>query len=173
MAHPAQREFFERVRRLHPRYFVGGTVLDCGSLNINGSLRDLFAPDCFYLGIDIHPGPDVNVVWPTYRLPFSGVFDAVVSGEMLEHSEFWAADLQAMYRAAKPGGLVAVSCAGPGREEHGTRRTGHLWNTSPDYYRNLSAAEIRSVLSPDLFVESEYVDNPAACDTYFYGIRRP
>lgn len=42
MAHGAQRVFFEKVREEFPEFFSGQRVLEVGSLNINGTVRDFF-----------------------------------------------------------------------------------------------------------------------------------
>lgn len=39
MAHPAQRQFFERIKKEFPDYFVNSKVIDFGSLDINGSSK--------------------------------------------------------------------------------------------------------------------------------------
>ncbi len=175
MAHPAQQGYFRSVKARYPERFRDATVIDCGSLNINGSLREHFEGG-LYLGVDQRPGHDVNLVHKIHLLPFVAVFDVVVSAEMLEHSEHWRDDLEAMYRMCKPGGLIVMSCAGTGREEHGTARTGQpSWGSSPDHYRNLTPADIigeRGVFDLDKFSWSECIENAAACDTYFAGIKK-
>lgn len=171
MAHPEQRQFFERLRGRFPGQFYGARVIDCGSLDVNGTIQDLFIGGA-YLGVDIHPGRNVHLVHPVHTLPFVEVFDTVVSGEMLEHSEHWVADMTTMYRMLRAGGLLALTMAGPGRPEHGTRATGADWGTGPDYYRNLSPDDVRGVLPETLFTECEYLFNPTPCDTYFWGIKR-
>jgi hypothetical protein len=45
MAHQAQQDFCNSVRQLFPDHFRGKTVLDVGSLDINGNNRYLFT-DC-------------------------------------------------------------------------------------------------------------------------------
>ena len=37
-------------------------VIELGSLNVNGGLRHLFPPECDYIGVDLQPGPGVDVV---------------------------------------------------------------------------------------------------------------
>lgn len=147
MAHREQRQFFERVKHMHPWSFQDGRVLDCGSLNVNGSLRDLFTGGT-YLGIDIVPGKNVDYISSVHKFSSAdGPFDTIVSGEMLEHDSHWRESLLRMYELLKPHGLLAISCAGPGRPEHGTRRTGAVWTdpAEPDYYRNISQEDIAEV----------------------------
>ena len=48
MAHKEQRDFCLRVKEKYPEFFKDKKVLDIGSLDINGSNRDLFE-NCNYM----------------------------------------------------------------------------------------------------------------------------
>lgn len=178
MAHRQQREFFERVRAKFPRAFDGVKVLDCGSLDINGTLRDLFT-NSDYIGVDIRAGTNVDLVSPVHLLALpDGSFDTVVSAEMLEHDEHWAASIRRMTELLKSGGLLALSAAGKGREEHGTARAPGihgLYGTSAHYYRNLVPADVLSVFNGTMdttFSDWRIGREKAHHDLYFYGVRR-
>ena len=180
MAHAAQRLFFATVKARYPDSFRRVRVLDCGSLNVNGTLRDFFE-ESDYLGVDIRAGRDVDLVSHIHALPDDlGPFDTVVSSEMLEHDGYWRHSLLRMYQVLKPGGLLVLSMAGEGRPEHGTRREQDrlspdgLWGTAPDYYRNLKAEDLLELFR-DFGIEFDvalYETNPAAHDLYFYGVKR-
>ena len=106
MAHKDQRLFVEKVKSKFPKYFNQVRVLDCGSLDVNGNIKDLFT-NSEYCGIDNHKGP--NVLWniplhhirervlsrdPLFKfLDTPGdeinTFDTVISCEMLEHAPFF------------------------------------------------------------------------------------
>jgi hypothetical protein len=94
------------------------SVVDVGSADVNGSYRTLFPkPDFEYLGVDIAPGPGVDlVIDDPYRLPLPDASaDLVLSGQMLEHCEFFWLCFGEMVRILKPDGylfLIAPS-AGP------------------------------------------------------------
>jgi len=83
-----------------------------------------------------------------------------------------------MFRMAKPGGLVIVSCATTGRAEHGTTRTSG--GDSPlsiligwEYYRNISVADFRKAFNLDYWFEDYLLlANWDHCDLYFVGIRK-
>jgi hypothetical protein len=92
-------------------------VVDLGSMNVNGSYRELLPPTCDYVGVDLEPGPGVDVVLTdVYSLPFEdGSVDVVLSGQMLEHcGQFWRV-FSEIYRILKPGGLAftIAPSAGP------------------------------------------------------------
>jgi hypothetical protein len=61
MAHSQQRDFFQGVKNKKPEAFTGVEVLEVGSLNINGTVRDFF-DSTRYIGADVAEGRDVDVV---------------------------------------------------------------------------------------------------------------
>lgn len=177
MAHPAQQDFCERVRGQWGAYFRGKRVLDCGSLDINGSNRPLFL-DCVYTGVDVGPGPNVDVVSPIHEVTLpEGTFDTIVSTECFEHDAHYEASLRKIVRLLKPGGLFFFTCASTGREEHGTARC-HP-GSSPltvklgwDHYKNLTEEDIRVALGePFPFDKYHFEYNPNGGDLYFWGIK--
>jgi predicted O-methyltransferase YrrM len=92
-------------------------IVDLGAMNVNGSYRELFAPGTDYVGVDLEPGPGVDVVLgDVYQLPFDdNSIDIVISGQMLEHcGHFWRV-FSEISRILKPEGLafVIAPSAGP------------------------------------------------------------
>src|SRR5262245_27344434 len=83
-----------------------GVVTDIGSMDVNGSYRSLF-PTCRYIGVDMEPGPGVDVVAKNYdSYPLSNrSSDLVISGQALEHMEFFWISWLEMCRIVKFGGL--------------------------------------------------------------------
>lgn len=181
MAHSAQIEFVASVAAKFPSMFYGARVLEVGSLNINGTVRDFFHA-CEYVGVDVVPGPCVDVVSLAHDLPamplFAEPFDVVISCEALEHDRFWPRTLAAMFAILRPGGLMVFTCAGPGRREHGTRCTSpedsgtcqiEAW---PDYYGNLSEQDILAQWWPvGGFKEHEFSSARGGIDTQFWGVK--
>src|SRR3990167_660746 len=173
MAHPAQISYCMEVKAKHPNHFKNVRVLDCGSLNINGSNRSLFL-GCAYTGIDLGEGDNVHFVSTVHEYPGADEhFDTIISTEMLEHDRHWKLSLASMLRMLKPGGLLLLTCASGSREEHGTAH--HHSGTSPftqDYYGNRSKGEISSILKPtEYFREHAFSFNSDATDLYFHGIK--
>lgn len=174
MAHGAQRVFFEEVKREFPEFFSSQRVLEVGSLNINGTVRDFF-DNCAYTGVDVAAGPDVDVVMQGQDLTYpDNSFDVSVSAECFEHNPHWRETFVNMARMTRTGGLVAFTCAAEGRPEHGTARSDV--GSSPltvglgwDYYRNLGEADFDE---SDLAAFSSYAffDNRVNLDLYFVGI---
>ena len=80
MAHKEQREFCLAVKAMFPDFFRDKTVLDMGSLDINGSNRYLFE-NCTYIGIDLSKGENVDVVVMAHEFS-GGPFDPILHTEM-------------------------------------------------------------------------------------------
>lgn len=189
MAHEAQKQFLKQVKDQHPERFNNATVLDCGSLDINGNNRFIFdKPE--YTGIDIGPGPNVDVVaeggmhtWKT-----KARFDVVISCEMLEHDIHWEKSLSKMVELTKPGGMVILTMAGKGRPEHGTTKA-HAW-TSPlttkkdpawaDFYKTFEATDIVEAIQKrtgrnmeEIFEDAKFmIPEEKKNDLYFVGITK-
>lgn len=173
MAHPEQQDFCNYVKAKFPFAFKDRKVLDVGSLDINGNNRYLFDGG-EYLGIDIGPGPNVDLVCPVHLMPGEEQFDTIISTECFEHDEFWKESLRRIMSLLVPGGLFVFTCATTGRPEHGTLRTSpgdapHVGT----YYQNLTEADIRSVIDVDKLLCYEFATNERTKDLYFFGIKAP
>ena len=166
------KQFLKEVRRKFPYKFRNKKVLECGSQNINGSPRKYFW-FCDYVGIDIYHGPGVDAMIPAHLYEKPDYFETVVSTEMLEHDENWKNSLKQMYANLQEGGLMIITCAGPHRPEHGTRRTeAELSPGTNDYYRNISIEDFESVLPHTFFNPYVLQYGSGKNDLQFYGIKR-
>lgn len=175
MAHPAQQQFFEDTTARFKHLCEGASkILEVGSQNINGSVRQYFPSASEYLGIDIGPGVDVDWVVPgeLIQLPASWA-DLVLTTECLEHCAAWEKVFLNMIRILKPAGLFLMTCASFGRGAHGTLDSDEF--SSPytqDYYRNLGAADIAEKIKLGLFFDKHSFEYDAISgDLYFWGIR--
>jgi hypothetical protein len=89
MSHQQQLDFIKSVKDQLPEYFKGTKVLEVGSLNINGSVRQFFEPDQ-YIGCDLGEGAGVDIVCRGHELPYPNEsFDVVISCECFEHDRHW------------------------------------------------------------------------------------
>jgi len=89
----------------------GTTVADIGSMDVNGSYRELFPGNVIYTGIDIAAGNGVDVVSADpYNYPFpDNHFDLVISGNTLEHVEDMKDFMKEASRILKHGKLIFIS----------------------------------------------------------------
>jgi hypothetical protein len=94
------------------------SVLEVGSLDINGSVRPLFADAAHYHGVDLVAGPGVDEVADAADWTPQQRYDVVVSAEVLEHTSRWRAVLDTMWAALAPGGTLLVTGAAPPRAPH-------------------------------------------------------
>ena len=177
MAHPEQKLFFERlVGRLHRSGQVSMLdILEVGSFDVNGSIRGLFDGCNSYLGVDLVPGPGVDLVSGGHKLPDSlGPFDLAIATEVFEHDRFWRETLARMSSLCKPGGAVLVTCATTGRPEHGTSRTDPSLSpgTSQGYaehYKNVTEKELRREAATLGFSTVQCFSSRWSSDLFFIG----
>ena len=174
MAHLAQRNFCRSVKDRYPDWFRKTRVLEVGSRNVNGSLRELFLESVCYVGIDAEPGPDVDVVCFAHEFTAElESFDVVCSAETFEHDPHAAQTVYRMLQLLRPGGLFFMTCAGEGRPEHGTTRTGNCYGPNPDFYSNGTAEQFQewADISEGQFQEHTLQHNRSSGDLYFCGIK--
>lgn len=171
MSHQQQMDFVFSVKARFPQFFVGQSVLEVGSLNINGSVRDFFEGSLRYIGCDLGEGPGVDIVCAGHELPYEDwSFDVVISCECFEHDKHWQKTFQKMIDLTRPGGLVIFSCATIGRAEHGTTRTSP--SDAPftnDYYLNLEEKDFEGFKS--FFTEYQFSECQSPRDLYFWGLK--
>ena len=175
MAHGEQEFFFLNVKHFFPRYFDSSRVLEIGALNINGTVRTLF-DKAHYTGIDIGEGDCVDEVCRGEDYPAAAnSFDVVLSTEVFEHAENWDLIFLNMMRMVKSNGLIAFSCAGRGRIQHGTSlfspdAAPHV-ALSTDYYRNLTAKDFTDAFNMDhWFSAYHFIEDMDSL--YFVGLAR-
>ena len=170
MSHQQQLDFIKSVKDQLPEYFKGTRVLEVGSLNINGSVRQFFEPDQ-YIGCDLGEGARVDIVCRGHELPYPNEsFDVVISCECFEHDRHWEKTFQKMVDLVRKGGLVIFSCATIGRPEHGTTRTSPA--DAPftnDYYRNLREEDFNQFKSS--FDSYRFSQCLRPRDLYFWGLK--
>ena len=176
MAHKEQLQFIESIKNKYTNNFINTSVLEVGSWNIHGTVRDFFESPSNYIGLDIAPGKDVDVVCSGDQYDTDIRFNTVISCECFEHNPKWLETFINMIRLAKSGGLVIFTCATEGRAEHGTgehKPEDSLTSTIHSYYRNLSELDFRnSVNLDDFFSVYEFSVNNESHDLYFYGIKK-
>ena len=168
MAHPEQAEFCRRVASRWPHLFQDKRVLDCGSLDINGNNRYLFAGGT-YTGLDVVAGPNVDIVTSIHEY-VGGPYDVVISTECFEHDEYFPQTFQHMIDMVAVGGLLLFTCATTGRPEHGT--TEHDDWASPgthNHYRNITPEDVIEPMRKAFYCWGVEVEHS---DIYGWGVGR-
>ena len=172
MSHKEQVDFFTSVFKKFPNKFIDKDFIEIGSLIINGSLREIFVKSKSYLGVDIGPGPGVDLIKKGHEVDIAdNSFDVALSAECFEHDKYWEQTFQKMIDLVKSGGMIVFSCATTGRAEHGTSRTDA--GSSPftqDYYKNLTEIDFRAKFDiPKIFEKYEFIGERNHHDLYFWG----
>lgn len=120
-------------------------ILDIGSMDLNGSHRDLFPnPKWSYTGLDIEEGKNVDIVsLDLYHYPLQdNFFDVVISGQCIEHVEDIYAWSDEAIRVLKPGGVMCIT-APISWEEH--RYPFDCWRFYPDGLRWLFVKRVENM----------------------------
>jgi SAM-dependent methyltransferase len=99
------------ARHLEAPLIRGKRVLEVGACDVNGSVRPVvrLLDPAAYVGVDIAPGPGVDVVCRAEQLVEcfgAASFDAVISVATFEHIREWRPALSNLKRVCKPGGLI-------------------------------------------------------------------
>lgn len=86
------------------------SILDVGSYDVNGSYKQFFIePHFSYTGLDMEHGSNVDIV-PKYPYNWTEIednsFDVVISGQALEHIEFFWVTIAEMVRVLRPEGFL-------------------------------------------------------------------
>lgn len=148
------RQFFELYWR--PEF---SQIIELGSQDVNGTLRDHCPAGATYVGIDMEPGKGVDlVVGAGEPLPIeAGSVDVAVTSSAFEHDVcFWETFLE-LVRVLKPGGLLYVNAP----SNHAFHRYPvDCWRFYPDAGHALALWATRRGMEVEL-VES-FVAAPAA-----------
>lgn len=117
--HESVREFIAREAP-----YLQAPVLEVGSLDVNGTVRDLFPHPSLAWGVDIVAGPGVDQVIDGTTLPLRDAPDqeprwgAVVACEVFEHVADPVRMADEIVRVLRPGGRVLVTARGVGFAYH-------------------------------------------------------
>jgi SAM-dependent methyltransferase len=109
-------QFIHGVARAAAEAFdLPAPVLEVGSYQVSGqekiaNLRSLF-PAKDYLGLDLRPGPGVDLVGSVEQLPQPDAsVGTVLALNTFEHVQRFWRGFDEIYRVLKPGGALLVSC---------------------------------------------------------------
>lgn len=99
-------------------------VLEIGSYDVNGGVRDLFVHPNKAWGIDIVPGPGVDQVYDGTTIPWNdedpgnGYWGGIVCCEVYEHVADPVHMTAEIIRVAAPGAIILVTARAPGFAYH-------------------------------------------------------
>jgi SAM-dependent methyltransferase len=95
---------------------TGLTIVEIGSLDVNGSLKEFVKKDNKYIGVDFAKGNNVDIVIKNpYKLPFkNNSIDVCLSSSCFEHSEFFWLLFNEIQRILKPNGIFYLNAPSNG-----------------------------------------------------------
>jgi SAM-dependent methyltransferase len=174
MSHPQQQDFC----RLVDKYFFRQkkiSILEIGSYNVNGTIRDIFANQK-YIGVDVKKGPCVDIVYDGLNLDIKDKFDLSISCECFEHNPHYLENFKKMIELTKNDGVVVFTCASIFRREHGTTRTTPADSPGSmekwDYYKNLFKKDFEKKIDMNkIFYQYRFYYNLFSYDLFFIGIK--
>ncbi len=143
----------------------GRTVLEVGSLDVNGSVRPLVAAfgPASYVGVDMQAGPGVDVICDATELAArfgSDRFDLLLSTELLEHVRDWRAVISQFKRVLKPYGRLLVT----------TRSRGFPYHAYPFDFWRFEPADVQRIFA-DFKIEA--VSSDPASPGVFLKAQKP
>jgi GT2 family glycosyltransferase/SAM-dependent methyltransferase len=147
--HPSALEFGSIFFETYCKDRVDIVIVDVGSQDVNGSLRDVSPNNAKYIGVDFVSGKNVDIILnDPYKLPFeNGSVDVVVCSSVFEHSQFfWVLFLEIM-RILKPDGLFYLNVPSNGYIH---RYPVDCWRFYPDSALALVAWAVRNGFHPAL-----------------------
>lgn len=175
MSHYQQIEFC----KIFKKYFFENkkiSVLELGSYNVNGTIRDIFSNTNLYIGLDVTKGPCVDIVYNGKDILINQNFDLCISCECFEHNPYYLENFLKISELAGKDGVVVFTCATIGRPEHGTKDSDitsspgsmEKWN----YYKNLTEKDFtKKVDLKKIFYKFIFFKNTYSKDLYFVGIK--
>lgn len=134
--HMSVKLFVDRA----PQAAFKGKILEVGSLDINGGVRNIVKgrkPESF-IGTDFMDGPGVDAVVDAVDLVKTygeNSFDTVISTEMLEHAEHWRECVTNMKRVCKDWLIITTRSPGFGHHEY----PNDFWRYTPVDFQEIFA----------------------------------
>jgi SAM-dependent methyltransferase len=135
-------------------------IFDLGSQNIGGSYRSLFdSPQWAYFGVDLEDGENVDIVlrnaykWDEIQ---SNSVDVLISGQTLEHIEYFWLTILEIARVLKPDGICCLIAPSSGYEH---RYPVDCWRFYPDGMTALANfAKLKVLESRTQWQDEDYAD---------------
>lgn len=114
-------------------------IFDLGSQNIGGSYKPIFdSPNWKYCGVDVETGENVDIIlrnaysWDEIQ---SSSVDVLISGQTLEHIEYFWITIMEIARVLKSGGICCLVAPSSGYEH---RYPVDCWRFYPDGMRAIA-----------------------------------
>lgn len=145
-------------------------VLEFGSRNVNGEVRDLLPAAARYCGIDLRSGPGVSVVADATTFGRSASCDLILCCELLEHTPDGAAICANAARVLRRGGYLIATCATDPRAPHSGIDGGPL--QVGEHYANVAPRELLAWVADAGLAVRQYEVHEDRGDLYLVAVKR-
>lgn len=170
--HELNRRLWAMFSKKYPRYFHDtARVLEVGSFNVNGVIREHFEDIATYIGVDWRAGPCVDVVSLAHEMEFDEPFNTVASASMLEHDPYWEKSIPHMVSLMRDDGGLFLSWGGALNKPH-------RHDTAPDgHFHSLPVGKVITLLEKlgmyihEFRYEASLVDTSNASDVKQFAKR--
>lgn len=152
--HLNNRRWLEHLKKTYPKNFSKCSVLEIGSQNVNGSIREYF-DDCDYVGVDRVAGDGVDIVCQATETKFSKTFDTLAIFSVFEHDLTWRETLKHNLQFLKKGGMCFVCFGAEGNKPHM-----EIWHEVPhkeflDYCKELGLEILDAFFEEDRYGQGD------------------
>lgn len=137
--HLANQLFWEYCNKKYSTILRNASIIEFGSLNVNGSARTLLQGYKSWIGVDWRPGDCVDVVSLAHQVTL-GQHEVVFSCSMLEHDPYWELSVPNMVKHMKESGVLLLSWGA-------ALNPAHCLETAPDgEFHMLPAGNVLALL---------------------------
>lgn len=128
------------------------SVVEFGSLDINGGVRHLLDDQALYVGVDVQSGPGVTIIADAATWTPDSPPDLVICLEVFEHAKNWKQIIANAHRILTPGGQFIATAAGELRAPHSGRR--ESLPDADEHYQGISGEMLADALTAAGFTEA-------------------
>lgn len=137
--HPSNVAFWQYCNTKYSNIISDASVIEFGSFNINGTVRDILQNYRNWVGVDWRNGPCVDIISLVHEAAL-GEFDVVISCSMLEHDPYWMLSIPNMIKHLKPNGIMLLAWGA-------ALNPAHCEDTAPDgKHHKLPAGKVLKIL---------------------------
>jgi SAM-dependent methyltransferase len=137
------------------KHLVEGYTVEVGSLNVNGTIRDIVNVN---FGIDMREGKDVDMVLPGEDLPkhfYPEDVGTVISCETLEHVRNWREFIQGIWTVLRTDGAFICTLCSKRKGRHAY--PDDYWRLDPEHIVQIFRGQDIVDISPELGVSFGFV----------------
>ena len=144
-------------KHLRQDRIANGDILEVGSMDVNGSIRQhcMKHGPASYTGLDIAPGPGVDIVADIETYVGPKRYDGVICTEVFEHIRHWWKAVRALSDLVVDGGWLLLTTRSPGYPVH--YYPGDYWRFTVEDLQAIFGTWVKDIWT-DLVIEKDIHD---------------